>query len=271
MSQSLTFQNPLAIASNLMSFQMQPFVTPISGALADGTGIHIGTGGYIEWRRELLLLTNEHVAREVEKHSLARKCYDSPDYIHINNPFQVATAPKDLAVSPVRDRWNAAIHSGMAFPDYRFEKKHAPRQNEILFVMGFTDEKARYSPSLEALFTIGTPYLTQEYDEALEPEETRRSITHPDFNRAFHFAIHWHPEATTPTDGKTSSIPLDPHGMSGSFVWNTRIREFEERDEQWTPGVARLTGIVWGWDSGNRFLFATRIEHIICFLDSLYP
>jgi hypothetical protein len=64
--------------------------------------------------------------------------------------------------------------------------------------------------------------------------------------------MHWRPEATTSTDGKTSSIPLDPHGMSGSFVWNTRLAEFTGRDETWTPGVARLTGIVWGWDTSDR-------------------
>lgn len=116
-SQQPTLQERLAVASNLMSFQMQPFVTPISGALADRTAILVGTGGYVEWRRKRLLLTNEHVAREVRNHSLARKCFDSPDYLHINNPYQVAVAPEDLAFSPVDDRWNTVTHSAMAFPD----------------------------------------------------------------------------------------------------------------------------------------------------------
>ena len=105
----------------------------------------------------------------------------------------------------------------------------------------------------------------------LESEETQRPIKHPDFDPTYHFAMHWHPEATTPTDGKSSSIPLDPHGMSGSFIWNTRVVEFADRDETWTPGVARLTGIVWGWDTSIRFLFATRIEHVTALLDRLYP
>jgi len=269
-SQQPTLEEQLAIVSNLMSLQMQPFVTPISGALTDGTAVHVGTGGYVEWRQRRLLLTNEHVACEVNKHSLARKCFDSPDYLHINNPYQVLTAPADLAFSPVDDRWNAVVHSAMAFPDHRFEEKHAPVQGEYLFVMGFTGEKARYSPSFNMLFATGTPYLTQEYDETLEPEETRRPIKHPDFDPICHFAMQWHPEATTPTDGKTSSIPLDPHGMSGSLVWNTRLQEFAATGETWTPGVARLTGILWGWDTGDRFLFATRIEHVAMFLTRFY-
>ena len=66
-SQQPTLQERLAVASNLMSLQMQPFATPISSALVDGTAIHVGTGGYVEWRRNRLLLTNEHVAREVKK------------------------------------------------------------------------------------------------------------------------------------------------------------------------------------------------------------
>ncbi|MBB4506321.1 hypothetical protein [Rhizobium leguminosarum] len=270
-SQQPTLEERLAVVSNLMSLQMQPFVTPISGALTDGTAVHVGTGGYVEWRRRRLMLTNEHVAREVNKHSLARKCFDSPDYLHINNPYQVLTAPADLAFSPVDDRWNAVAHSAMSFPDYRFEEKHAPVQGEYLFVMGFTGEKARYSPSFNMLFTTGTPYLTQEYDETLEPEETRRPIKHPDFDPACHFAMQWHPEATTPTDGRTSSIPLDPHGMSGSLVWNTRLQEFAAKGEPWTPGVARLSGVLWGWDTGDRFLFATRIEHVAAFLSRFYP
>src|ERR1700693_852043 len=146
-SQQPTLQERRAVVSNLMSLQMQPFVTPISGALADGTAIHVGTGGYVEWRRKRLLLTNEHVAREVKNHSLARKCFDSPDSLTINNPYQVAMAPEDLAFSPVDDRWNAVTHSAMAFPDYPFENKHARLQGEYLFVMGFTGEKAYYSPS----------------------------------------------------------------------------------------------------------------------------
>jgi hypothetical protein len=62
--------------------------------------------------------------------------------------------------------------------------------------------------------------------------------------------------------GKTSSIPFDPHGMSGSLVWNTRIKEFAASGETWTPGVARLTELLWDWDTSDRFLFATRIDHV---------
>jgi len=259
----------LAAISNLMKFQMQNFVTPISGALVDKTAKHVGTGGYVEWNKTRFLLTNEHVARAINKHSLAQKFFDSQHYLRINNPFSILPAPHDLAISQIDDSWETVIHSAMAFPHHRFATQHAPYKYEYLFIMGFTGEKSHYSPSFNTLFTTCTPYLTQEYDETLESEDNRRKIKHPDFDPNYHFAMHWHPELTNSTDGRKSTIPLDPHGMSGSFVWNTRFMEFHQRGETWTPSVARLTGILWGWDTTDRFLFATRIEHIKKFLENL--
>ena len=54
-------------------------------------------------------------------------------------------------------------------------------------------------------------------------------------------------------------------------MWNTPIAEFADRDENWTPDVARLTGILWGLDTSERFLFATRIERVTEFLNRHYP
>lgn len=56
--QQTTLEERLAFVSNLMTLHMQPFVTPISGVLNDGTAVHVGTGGYVEWRRRRLILTN---------------------------------------------------------------------------------------------------------------------------------------------------------------------------------------------------------------------
>ena len=259
----------MGFISQTMSFQAQPFLTPISGALSDNTARHVGSGGYVSFQNKRFLITNEHVAREVNSQSLARKYFDCPDYLLINNPWQCLEAPVDLACSSIDARWSTVIHSAMALPELRFCSRHAPAKGEFLFVLGFTGEKARYSPSFDMLFTTGTPYLTQKYDETLKIENTNQAIQHPDFDPTYHFAMHWNPEATTSTDGDLSSVPLDPHGMSGSLVWNTRFVEYQERGEEWSPGVARLTGILWGWDTGNRLLFATRIEHVLSFLEGL--
>lgn len=203
------------------------------------------------------------------KHSLALKCFDSPHYRHINNPYQCEPALSDLALSAVDDRWTDVPHSAMAFPGHRLEARHAPIDGGYLFVMGLPVRK-RITPRHSMCYSPPEAFIYPGIQEAPESDETRRSIRRLDFDATFHFAMPWHPEATTPTDGTTSSKPLDPHGKSGSFVWNTRIVEFTQRGEPWSPGVARLTGVVWGWDTRDRFLFATRVEHLRALLDEAY-
>lgn len=156
MSEAPTRKDHLAAVSNLLALQLAPFVTPISGKLDELTGQHVGSGGYIHWRGKRLLLTNEHVAATVARHSLARKCFDSEDYLLITNPFTTTAAPRDLAVSLVDDLWKHVRHSGMAFPDHRFETTHAPLKAEHLFVMGFTGEKSYFSAMGQMLFTPST-------------------------------------------------------------------------------------------------------------------
>ena len=46
------------------------FVTPISRATDDKHGEPHGTGNYIELHAQKFLITNEHVARAIERHSL---------------------------------------------------------------------------------------------------------------------------------------------------------------------------------------------------------
>jgi hypothetical protein len=50
--------------------------------------------------------------------------------------------------------------------------------------------------------------------------------------------------------------------MSGSLVWNTRAVETLRSRGSWDPGLACVTGIVWGWPSSSPALLATKIEYI---------
>ncbi len=225
----------LAAASNLMALQMAPFVTPISGVLDDNSGKHVGSGGYVHWRGKRLLLTNDHVAKTVSQHPLARKCFDSEDYLRITNPFTAKAAPFDLAVSPVDDHWNSVRHSAMAFPDHRFEQSHAPRQAEYLFLLGFTGEKSYFSAMGQTLFTPGTPYLTQEYDETLEPEKTRRSISHPAFDPHYHFPA----MASGGDDSYRRQEKLDP----ARSAWDERLVGLEHQN----PRVYTTRGNLDAW------------------------
>jgi hypothetical protein len=79
-------------------------------------------------------------------------------------------------------------------------------------------------------------------------------------------AIPWEPEKIDAVDQDKHKIPIDPHGFSGSLVWNTRLKEYGEANKLWEPGVAQLTGIIWGWPTNGKVLLATRIEFVTRFL-----
>jgi hypothetical protein len=135
----------------------------------------------------------------------------------------------------------------------RLAEKHQPVQYEFLFVLGFSGERSRYSPLLGTLFSGGTPYLMQ---ECLTPP-----ICTPDLR----FSIPYKPDRTVSMSPKGHGLPR-PDGFSGSAVWNTRFRECILTGKTWSPLISDVTGIVWGWNSRDRCLLATRIEHVRRFM-----
>jgi hypothetical protein len=62
-----------------------------------------------------------------------------------------------------------------------------------------------------------------------------------------------------------ASLPLPP-GLSGSRLWNTRFVEAKMAKIPWTPELALVTGVIWGWPSGLGCLIATRAEYLRSFL-----
>jgi hypothetical protein len=242
-----------------MRLVMMPFVTPLVRAETDGA-VHIGTGGYLENARRRLLLTNDHVVRDGTDR-LTHTFFDTDLYFPIAD-FAREGPPTDLAAAPVDVTWPMTTHSAMAFPEHRVAPTHNPVEGEFLFVMGFAGKRAYYSPTLNIMLANGTPYLTQEYN----PDVEDRAIKHRDYDPRYHFAMPWEPEKIDAVDEDKNKVPIDPHGFSGSLVWNTRFKEYGQANKSWEPGVASLTGIVWGWPTDNVVLFATRIEHVRTFL-----
>lgn len=249
-----------------MRLHMMPFVTPISRPLGEA-GELVGSGGYVNLGPRQLLLTNEHVANQPGQ--LQHKFYDAATYFPIIPPFPREPHPMDCAAAVVDQSWAKTDHSAMAFPEHLIATSHSPAATELLFMLGFADQRSYYSPFNNVLVTNGTPYLTQAFDPAREPAEDARKIASTWFDPKYHFALHWNPDQMETVDEKNTRIPDDPHGFSGSLVWNTRRIECANAQTEWTPGLARLTGIVWGWDTADRLLFATRIEHVLAFLKRL--
>jgi hypothetical protein len=243
-----------------MRLVMTPFVTPLVRS-EDNGATHIGSGGYVETAGRKLLLTNDHVFREGSGR-LTHKFFDHDQYFGFPQVFASEMLPIDLAASPVDMNWRQVMHSAMAFPEHRFAEKHAPVDKELLFMLGFAGKRGYYSPTFNIIVTNGTPYLSQEFDPVLE----EREIASKGFDPQYHFAIPWEPEQIIVVDEDGNTVPLSPKGFSGSLIWNTRYLEYTSTERSWDPGVAQLTGIVWGWPSDDRVLFATRIEHVKNFL-----
>lgn len=99
--------------------------------------------------------------------------------------------------------------------------------------------------------TTGTPYLTQEcpFPKTVEGADSK-----------YHFSLFYLPDLAENIDG-TSRLP-DPHGFSGSLVWDTKLVSCIQSGEQWNPNMAKVTGIVWGWPSSSGSILATKVEHM---------
>jgi hypothetical protein len=108
--------------------------------------------------------------------------------------------------------------------------------------------------------TLITPGTSSTAREAPLPKDDR-------FKARFHFAIDYKPDLATNVVG-SHSLPR-PSGFSGSTVWNTGFVESRMAGVPWTPDMARITGIVWGWPSSSGCIVATRSEYVRSFLLSV--
>jgi hypothetical protein len=246
-----------------MRLQMMPFVTPLPRTADDGGGELIGSGSYVEHAGRQFLLTNQHVMHD-GLGTLTHKHFDSSTYFPCSR-FTSQPLPLDLAAARAEPTWRSVDHSAMMFPEHRFAHAHAPASDELLFLMGYAGSRSYYSPTANLMLTHGTPFLSQEFD----PIKEGRQITSPHFDPNCHFAIPWQPASTQVVEGDTSTVPLSPKGFSGSPVWNTRFMEYTMAGLDWAPGVARLTGIAWAWESTDRAIFVTRIEYVRTFLAAI--
>lgn len=235
---------------NEMLEYTKPFSTPISKVLESDYGEHLGSGSFLSDGESIYLVTNEHVAKELNTISLAHQFFGSDEVVRIMNPFCAKEYPVDVALTKIKDEaWNVCQHRTRPIPVNRFSEKHEPTDGELMFMIGYSGERSDFH--FGTLFSPGTPYLTQAVDFPEELGDIR-----------FHFSIHYKPDLAVRVNGSTRGLPLPP-GMSGSFVWNTRFVETIQKNETWSPENSCVTGIVWGWPSSDAILLATRVEHMM--------
>jgi hypothetical protein len=206
-----------------------------------------GSGSYIRLGGRLFVLTNQHVATvRYENQFLTHQLLNDDNLYRIVGNHAEYPWPLDLAVLPVSAAvWDAKPHGSQAINIDQIALAHDTVPSEILTFTGFSGE---------ATDTEGTCYTAREVDL---PDDPR-------FDRRYHFGIDYRPDLAIRVDGNRG-LPLPP-GLSGSTVWDTRFVAAKMARKTWSPEMARVTGVVWGWPSSVGFLVATRAEYLRSFL-----
>lgn len=234
----------------LMKEHVEPFITPIWKYKDEEDILLHGSGSYLEFQGERFIVSNEHVAKPILNFHLTHAFKGNENIFNVRRPFLAEKHPIDVSISKVEnDIWlnNHAEAKSISFE--RFSKRHSTVDGELLFFAGFSGERSKVL--FDNCFSRGTPFLTR---ECVVPENVK--LADPNF----HLAIPYPPELA---ETKNPSEPLpDPHGFSGSLLWNTRRREFMQEGLQWTPSVAEVTAVIWGWPSSAVCVLATKIEHV---------
>jgi hypothetical protein len=232
-----------------MSKHVEPFLSPISRVVSQDEGSHLGTGAYLDIEGSTYLITNEHVAVHISKSPLAHQFFGSDLVIRLTNPLFACPLPIDVALCRIdQEILSRGNHSARAIPLHQFAQKHETVKGELLFSVGYSGERSQFI--FETLISPGTPYLTQECDFPVDTGDLN-----------FHFALEYKPDLARSIDGSSRGLP-DPHGLSGSLVWNTNRVSCLHEGIEWSPERAQVTGLVWGRASSAACILATRVEHL---------
>jgi hypothetical protein len=242
---------PGVVAS--MTDYLRPFCTAIYEDRGDH-GVGWGSGSYLRLGDDVFILTNEHVAiaREQDK-ALAHQFAGQNDIRRIAGNHVALPAPLDLALLPVDIRaWADQTNASKAIEIDQISLVHETVPTEILTFTGFAGQNVTFH--FNTLFAESTCYTARE----IELPESQL------FSERYHFGLDYRPDLASQIIGN-SSLPVPP-GFSGSTVWNTGFVEAKILGVTWTPEMAQVTGVVWGWPSSDACLLATRAEYLRSFL-----
>lgn len=239
-----------SFVASKMREHVLPYTTPISRALSHEQGEHHGSASYIEYMEKKFILTNDHVSRGNAGCGLTHMFWGLDNVYRVSSDWFSIFSPVDASACLVNQSLWKEEHNSNAIPLSRFAKKHDPIQGELLFFVGYSGDRSKFY--FGHLFTTGTPYLTQEIP-------VPNCVT--EANMDYHFALPYKPDKAISIDGGSNPLPRPP-GFSGSLVWDTKRMACHVSGKSWSPDMAEITGLVWGWPSSQACILATRVEHL---------
>lgn len=230
------------------------YITPVSHAVEHDWGVLEGTGAYVEFEGKRLLLSNEHVLHDWETRQFCHQFHGCEDVFKLGKPLALEGHPVDAAVCVVEDKiWDMRTHGAEDVPQARVATRHHPVRGELLFFAGYPEKRSK--SLYKNLITRATRLVTQ------EPQFSPIPDLHPHY-----FLLNYAPGQAQSLD-PTNPVDLsDPHGLSGSLVWNTRRIECLAQKREWSPDLAQVTGLLCRWNSPTSTVMAIRIEVVLDFL-----
>ncbi|MBB4100756.1 hypothetical protein GGR46_004328 [Sphingomonas kyeonggiensis] len=208
-----------------------------------------GSGGFIALGDRTFVLTNEHVAAaRSPTQPLASQLSGQDILWRFTGDHAHYPAPLDLAVLPVPKTVWHSTHDSAPIEVDDIVIGHHPVPGELLALSGFAGERVGFH--FESLISEATCSVAREVPL---PPDAR-------FDPRYHFGVDYRPDLATQVIG-AKGLPVPP-GLSGSIVWDCRFVAAKMAGEPWTPALAQVTGVVWGWPSDLGCLVATRAEYV---------
>ena len=237
-----------------MTDYLKQYRTPIFKDRGDH-GVGYGSGSYLKAGNSIFILTNEHVAVALESgERLVYQFADTDELRVVQGGHAKFEQPLDLALLPVDSAtWKDTPHGSRAIEYSQIAWAHSPYQTELMGFVGFPGDDVGFhfnSVTSKAQCLVGREVELPSGDDR--------------FSSRFHFGLDYKPDLSTDVIGKKGLSR--PPGLSGSAVWNTCFVEAKVRGIPWTPELAKVTGVVWGWPSNVGCLVATRAEYLRSFL-----
>ena len=236
-----------------MTAYLTQYRTPVFRDIKDH-GEGWGSGSFIELEGKTYILTNEHVAKIRHRgEALGFQFADQEALFSVRGNHVDQSWPWDLALLPVTEKvWTGGEHASKAIQIGQIALAHTPMPTEVFALAGFAGEGTSFH--FNTLVCKATTSLAREVEL---PKDNR-------WDKRFHLGLDYRPDLATNAVGK-EGLPTPP-GLSGSTVWNTCFVEAKKKGIGWSPELAQVAGVVWGWPSGGGFIVATRAEHVRSFL-----
>lgn len=270
MDRELTDRLAFEIKDPMAAF-VSPFVTPISRSDSPEYGWAWGTGAYawVESTQSAFLLTNEHVAHLASTELLAHLPRPGAEYEAIVAPFHSWPKPIDFACTPIDMRGLSDDRDCLASD--QFESSYNPVPNELLFWIGHPGSRADRKNSVSEhdvqyswageLSVAGVPMVSQALADVPDPAPEW-------FDSQLHVLIHYPFAAQQTLQGPKVEL-RNPHGLSGTLIWDSKRIACHWAGVDWQPESARVCGMLWATSEKQLFTIATRVEHIRTCLDGL--